>query len=82
MYYLKLTIAVLIDLFDFTVGRLMFATPFASEIFSTALCYLMFGPRALWAAIELLDPTEQVDAMIPVATLIALSVRDEQLRSS
>ena len=70
---MKLFIAILIDLFDFTVGRVLFAVPFSGEIIGCAVGYVMFGPRALLYALEALDPTEQIDGFIPTATLIALA---------
>lgn len=74
---MKLFVCILYDLFDFTVGRLMFATPFAGEIFGCFVGYLMFGPRAFYYALEALDPTEAVDAFIPTASLIALAARKD-----
>lgn len=80
---MKLFVAILVDLFDFTVGRALFAVPFSGEIIGTAVCYAMFGPRALLYAAETLDPTEQIDGFIPTATLIALAhQRDEHERQS
>ncbi|KMK65998.1 hypothetical protein [Puniceibacterium sp. IMCC21224] len=70
---MKLMIAILIDILDFTVGRLLFATPFAGEIIGLILGYIMFGPRAFWYAVEAIDVTEQVDGFIPTMTLIALA---------
>lgn len=70
---MKLAIAILVDIFDFTVGRLLFATPFAGEIIGLILGYIMFGPRAFWYAVEAIDVTEQVDGFIPTMTLIALA---------
>ena len=70
---MKLFIAILIDLFDFTIGRFLFAVPFSGEIIGVTVSYLMFGPKALYYALEALDPTEQIDGFIPTATLIALA---------
>ena len=70
---MKLAIAILIDILDFTIGRLLFATPFAGEIIGLILGYIMFGPRAFWYAVEAIDVTEQVDGFIPTMTLIALA---------
>tara|TARA_R110000737_G_scaffold333449_1_gene351126 strand:- start:4762 stop:4995 length:234 start_codon:yes stop_codon:yes gene_type:complete len=75
---MKLYIAILIDLFDFTIGRLLFPVPFSGEIVGVAICYLMFGPRAFTYALEAFDPTEQIDAFIPTATIIALAHQREQ----
>ncbi len=75
---MKLFVAILIDLFDFTVGRALFAAPFAGEIIGCTVGYLLYGPKALMYAMEALDPTEQIDGFIPTATLIGLAHRREQ----
>ena len=72
---MKLFFSILIDLFDFTIGRALFAVPFSGEIIGVAASYLMYGPAALYYALEALDPTEQIDGFIPTATLIALAHR-------
>jgi hypothetical protein len=77
MWWLKLIVSMLIDLFDMTVGRVMFATPFLGEIIGVVVGSMMFGPKAWWYALEALDPTEQIDGFIPTATLIALNSRDD-----
>lgn len=74
---MKLFLCILYDVFDFTVGRIMFATPFAGEIFGCFVGYLMFGPRAFYYALEAIDPTEQIDGFIPTATLIGIAARDD-----
>lgn len=75
---MKLFIAILIDLFDFTVGRVLFAVPFSGEIIGCAVGYVLYGPKSLMYALEALDPTEQIDGFIPTATLIGLAHRKEQ----
>ena len=88
MWTIKFIICVLYDLFDFTLGRLLFATPFAGEVVGAVLGCAMFGTRGLYYAFEALDPTEQLDGFIPTATLIALADRrarreaEEQARAS
>lgn len=77
MWYFKFCIAVLIDLFDMTVGRLMFATPFLSEIIGVVFGCMMFGSKGLWYALEAVDPTEALDGFVPTATLIALASKDD-----
>lgn len=77
MWWLKFIICIFIDLFDMTVGRLLFAAPFAGELFGTFVGYLMFGPKAFTYLFECLDFTEQVDGFIPTASLIALSARKD-----
>lgn len=66
-------VAIAVDIFDFTIGRFLFAVPFSGEIIGVVICYCMFGPRALLYATEVLDPTEQIDGFIPAATLIAMA---------
>lgn len=76
---MKLLFAIFIDLLDFTVGRLLFMTPFAGEIVGATIGYLIYGPRALLYLAESIDVTEQIDGFIPTMTLIALGdQRDKQ----
>jgi len=75
MWWLKFSACVLYDLFDMTIGRLLFIVPFSGEIVGVTLCCAMFGKAGVWAAIEVLDPTEQLDGVIPIATIIALANR-------
>ena len=71
----KLFLSILIDIFDMTIGRLLFAIPFSGEIMGTIAGWLMFGPKALLYLLEAVDPTEQLDGFVPTATLIALGAR-------
>ena len=75
MWHVKLALCIAYDLFDMTFGRLLFVVPFAGEIVGVALCCALFGKSGVWAAVEGLDPTEQVDGFIPIATIIALANR-------
>ncbi|MEN3165596.1 hypothetical protein WI697_26410 [Tistrella mobilis] len=75
MWWLKFLVCVAIDLFDMTVGRLLFGVPFAGEAIGCAIGYAMFGKIALFYAVEGLDFTEQIDGFVPTATLIALAAR-------
>mgnify|MGYP000959954877 FL=1 len=72
MWWLKLSVCIAYDLFDMTLGRLLFVVPFSGELVGVALCCALFGKSGVWAAIECLDPTEQLDGFIPIATIIAL----------
>lgn len=74
---MKVFFSILIDIFDFTVGRVLFAIPFSGEIIGIFFGYLMYGPRAFWYALEALDPTEQIDGFIPTATLIAITAESK-----
>ena len=78
MHGLKLGVCIAYDVFDMTIGRFLFLTPFAGEIVGTALTCALYGPRGLLYALEILDPTEQIDGFIPTATLIALAVRQAE----
>lgn len=75
MWKMKLVVCVAYDLFDFTLGRLLFVVPFAGEIVGMALGVAMFGKTGLFYGLEALDPTEQIDGFIPTATIIALANR-------
>jgi len=70
-FLVRLGICLLIDLADFTAGRLLGLVPFEEVPISAALV-LLFGWKGLFALTELVDLTEQIDAFIPMATLIAL----------
>lgn len=75
MFWFKLALCIFYDAFDMTVGRFLFAAPFAGEIVGIGLGCALFGTRGLWYALEAFDPTEQLDGFIPTATLIALAHR-------
>jgi hypothetical protein len=79
MWTVKFIVCILIDLFDFTLGRVLFLFPFSGEILGAVVGFLMFGPMGLLYLLEALDPTEQIDGFIPTATLIALAARRKQL---
>ena len=79
-WWLKLFVAMAYDALDFTFGRLLFVMPFASEVVGTILCCAMFGWNGLWYLLECLDPTEEIDAYIPTATLIALRCRPKAVK--
>lgn len=68
----KLAIAIVLDILDFTIGRI----PGFEIIVDIALgvaAVLMFGWPGLFAFWELADPTGQIDGFAPTLTLIALS---------
>jgi hypothetical protein len=72
-YFLKLAFSVIIDVFDFTLGRIpIFGT--VTEGVGTLVLYAMWGPAGLVNALEMVDFTDQVDSFIPTATLVALYV--------
>lgn len=72
-YYWRLTLSVIIDLADFTLGRIPVAGTLNDGI-GTVVLFALWGPAGLVNAWELIDITDQVDGFIPTATLIALYV--------
>jgi hypothetical protein len=73
MWGMKLAVCIAYDLFDFTIGRLMFATPFVGEFIGCGICAAMFGWGGVFYGLEAIDFTEQLDGFIPTATIIALA---------
>ena len=72
-YFLRLALSIVIDVFDFTLGRLpIFGA--VTEGVGTVVLTALWGPAGLVNILELFDFTEQVDAFIPTATLVALFV--------
>ncbi len=76
---LKLAACIALDIFDFTVGRLLIVGLFGGvvaasviELLSAAVAAAMWGPLGWLAALEILEPTGQLDAFIPSCTLIAM----------
>lgn len=68
----KLIVAIVLDILDFTVGRL----PGFEIVFDLILgvaAVAMWGPAGLIAFWEVGDPTGQIDGFVPTMTLIALS---------
>ncbi|TDR35817.1 hypothetical protein DFR29_1334 [Tahibacter aquaticus] len=72
MWHLKLVVCIVYDLFDFTLGRLLFPVPFAGEIVGCALCAGLFGTKGMYYGLEAFDFTEVFDGFIPTATIIAI----------
>jgi hypothetical protein len=72
-YFIRLAFSIVIDLFDFTLGRIpLFGS--VTEGVGTIVLTAMWGPAGLLNILELLDFTEQLDAFIPTATLVALFI--------
>jgi hypothetical protein len=72
-YFLRLAFSILIDVLDFSLGRLpIFGA--VTEGVSTVVLFAMWGPAGLANLLELVDFSEQIDGFIPTATLIALYV--------
>jgi hypothetical protein len=72
MWPVKLAVCIAYDFFDFTIGRIMFVTPFVGEIIGCILCCMLFGLEGMLYGLEAIDVTEQIDGFIPTATIIAL----------
>ena len=67
----KFVVCALYDLFDMTIGRIMFATPFLGEAIGIALCCALFGKAGMLYGLEAVDFTEQIDGFVPTASIIA-----------
>ena len=68
-----MALSVVIDIADFTLGRIpIFGL--ATDGVSTVVLVALWGPLSALNLWELLDVTEQFDAFIPTATLVALYV--------
>lgn len=72
-FYLRLAVSVAIDLLDFTLGHVPVVGSVEDGL-GTAVLYLLWGPVGLVNLWELAEVTDQFDAFIPTATLIALYV--------
>jgi hypothetical protein len=73
MWGTKFAVCIAVDLFDFTIGRLLFSVPFVGEVIGCAICASMFGWGGVFYGLEAIDFTEQLDGFIPTATIIALA---------
>ena len=71
MWGMKLAVCIAVDLFDMTVGRLFFLG--SGELIGCGVGVALFGWNGLWYALEIVDPTEQLDGFLPMATIIALA---------
>lgn len=72
-YFWRLALSILIDIADFTLGRIpIFGT--VTDGVGTIVLFALWGPAGLVNAWELVDVTDQVDGFIPTATLIGLYV--------
>ncbi len=72
-YFLRLALSVLVDLLDFTLGRIpIFGT--VQDGAATLLLAALWGPVGFINFWEVLEVTDQIDGFIPTATLIGLYV--------
>ena len=68
----KLVAAVLLDIADFTIGRIIgFGTGF--DIVLAGIGFALFGWKGLAQLWEVADPTDQIDGFVPTLTLVALA---------
>jgi len=77
----KLVLAIVLDVLDFTIGRI----PGFELVFDVILgvaAVAMWGRAGLFAFWELADPTGQLDGFAPTMTLIALSQMRRGKKSS
>jgi len=68
----KLIVAIVLDVLDFTIGRI----PGFELVFDAILGVIavaLWGWPGLFAFWELADPTGQLDGFVPTMTMIALS---------
>lgn len=68
----KLAISVVLDVLDFTIGRIP-GFELAFDAFLAAAAVAMWGWPGLFALWEIVDPTGQADGFVPTMTLIAVS---------
>jgi hypothetical protein len=69
--YAKLAIAILLDLADAVIGRVIgFGTGF--DIVMTAAGILLFGWKGLFQLWEVAEVTDQIDGFVPTLTILAL----------
>jgi len=69
---MKLIIAVIFDILDFTIGRIP-GFEIVFDIVCGVVAVGLWGWPGLFAFAEIADPTGQVDGFVPIMTMIALS---------
>ena len=67
----KLIISIIWDILDFTIFRLPIFGTFA-DFASGFLAIALYGPSGMLAFWEVIDVTDQADALIPTLTIIGL----------
>jgi hypothetical protein len=82
IWAIKCGICAIYDLLDMTVGRMLFATPFAGEVIGAILACSLFGKAGWYYALEAIDPTEQIDGFVPTATIIAMRNKPKRVSAS
>ncbi|MHA7871514.1 MAG: hypothetical protein ACX939_04110 [Hyphococcus sp.] len=68
----KLIVAIVLDILDFTVGRVP-GFELVFDVIMGVAAVALWGWPGLIAFWEIADPTGQADAFVPTMTLIALS---------
>ncbi len=68
----KLIVAIVLDVLDFTIGRIP-GFEFAFDIILGVAAVALWGWPGLIAFWEVGDPTGQIDGFVPTLTMIALS---------
>lgn len=77
----KLVAAIILDVLDFTIGRIIgFGTGF--DILLAMAGVLLFGWKGLFQLWEMIDVTDQVDGFVPTLTLLALAELREEKRKT
>ena len=70
--HIKLIVAILLDIADFTLGRIIgFGT--AMDMVFTLIAVMMFGWKGLFQLWEVVDLSDQIDGFVPTLTLLALT---------
>jgi len=77
----KLLIAVVLDVLDFTIGRVP-GFELAFDIMLGVAAVALWGRPGLIAFWEIGDPTGQIDGFVPTLTLIALSQMGKNKKSA
>lgn len=68
----KLVVAVVLDVADFTLGRIVgFGTGF--DVVLAGIGFALFGWKGLIQLWEVAEPTDQIDGFVPTLTLLALA---------
>ncbi|MEM9234851.1 MAG: hypothetical protein AAGA69_11535 [Pseudomonadota bacterium] len=77
----KLIAAILLDVLDFTVGRIV-GLGTVMDLALGLIGFALFGWKGLFQLWELVDVTDQADGFVPTLTLIALAeMREESKRA-
>jgi len=77
----KLLIAIVLDILDFTIGRIP-GFELAFDVFMGVIAVILWGWPGLFAFWEVADPTGQIDGFAPTMTLIALSQMGKSRKKS